>query len=57
MMHGKAIWKHGISEIAKASSRGIVPGPHKGEAYSIPYEHPAAMACGHKTQSFMKNGG
>ena len=56
-MHGKAIWKHGISDIAKASSRGIVPGPHKGEAYSTPYEHPAAMACGHKTQSFMKNGG
>ena len=28
-MHGKAIWKHGIGKIAKAS-RDIAPGPHKG---------------------------
>ena len=28
-MHGKAIWKPGIGEIAKAS-RDIAPGPHKG---------------------------
>ena len=35
-MHGKAIWKHGIGKIAKAS-RDIAPGPHKGgRRYSAP---------------------
>ena len=28
MMHGKTIWKLGITKIAKAS-RGFTPGPHK----------------------------
>ena len=42
MMHGKAFWKSGIDEIAKAS-RDIASGPHKG-AYSAPYEIPAARA-------------
>ena len=64
-MHGKAIWKSGIGEIAKAS-RGIDPGPHK-----VDIQHPIwtssckgqcggvnlVMAYGNKTQSFMKNGG
>ena len=48
MMHGNAIWKPEIREIAKASSD------------SAPCEPPAArwvMAYGYKTQSFMKNGG
>ena len=54
-----------MSEIAKAF-KGIAPGLHKG-SYSTPYEPPAArsqcadtrwvMTYGHKTQSFMKNGG
>ena len=61
MMHGKAIWKPEISEIAK-SFRGIVPGLHevglqrhiwtlscKGQR---PDAHPSW-----KTQSFIKNGG
>ena len=39
-VHGKAIWKPGISEIAKASS-AIAPGPHKGY-YSAPHELPAS---------------
>ena len=61
-MHGKAIWKPGIGEIAKASWgiawRGV---------YSTPYKPPASkgqhtdarwvMAYDHKTQYFMKNGG
>ena len=57
-------WKPGIGEIVKAS-RGIAPEPHTGVC-SAPYEPPAVggqraaacwvMACGHKTQSFMKNG-
>ena len=42
MMHGKAFWKSGIDEIAKAS-RDIASRPHKG-AYSAPYEIPAARA-------------
>ena len=63
-MHGKAIWKPGIGEIAKAS-RGNAP---QGEGvYSTPYEPPVersqcadarwVMEDGHKPQSFMKNGG
>ena len=35
MMHGKAIWKRGIGEIAKPHTRG---------AYSAPYEPLEAMA-------------
>ena len=60
-MHGKAIWKPGISEITKAST-----GNAAREVYNIPYEHRAArgqsadarwvIAYSHKTQSFMKNG-
>ena len=42
MMHGKAIWKSGIGETAKAP-RGIAPGPYRG-TYSTPYELPAAGA-------------
>ena len=34
-MHGKAIWKHGIGKIAKAS-RDIAPGPHKGAEGTAP---------------------
>ena len=67
-MHGKAIWKPELDEIAKAS-RGIAPGTYKegGGVYSASYEPPVAgvqcadarciVAYGHKTQSFMKNGG
>ena len=46
MMHWKAIWKPGITEITKGS-RGF-PGPYKGSGggggggYSTPYEPPAA---------------
>ena len=35
MMHGKAIWKPGIGEIAKAS-RDIAPWPHKGDLLQSP---------------------
>ena len=65
-MHGKAsfgeTWDRWNSQIFQ----GHCPEPHKG-VYSAPYEHLAArgqradarwvMAYGHKTQSFMKNGG
>ena len=51
MMHGKTIWKPGIGGIAKVS-RGIAPGPHN-SAYEVRW----VMAYGHKSQSFMKNGG
>ena len=53
MMYGKAVWKPGIGEIAKASS-GIAPEPHKGGL-----KHPIqTSSCnGHKTQFFMKNRG
>ena len=64
IMHGKAIWKSAIGEIAKASRGNITRGG--GGIYSTPYETPAArgqyadthwvMAYFHKTQSFMKNG-
>ena len=65
-MHGKAILKSGIDEIARAS-RGIVPEPHKG-GFQRPIWSPNCkasqladarwvMAYGQKTQSFMKNGG
>ena len=38
-MHGKAFWKPGIDEIAKAS-KGIALGPTR-EAYNFPYDpHP-----------------
>ena len=60
MMHGKAIWKPRIGEIAKASRR-IAPGIHKGGL-----QHPMwtagcngqcadarwVMDYGNKTQSF-----
>ena len=58
MMHGKAVWKPGIGEIAKAF--GIAPGPHKGGFTSCKGQCADVcwvMAYGHKTQSFMKNGG
>ena len=64
-MHGKAIWKPGISEMAK-TSRDIAPGPYKG-GLQRPIRTPSyngqradarwVMTYGHKTQSFMKNGG
>ena len=67
MMHGKTIWKFGIHEIVKAS-RDIALNPTRGEAG---LQHPIwtpsckgqradtcwVVAYGHKTQSFMKNGG
>ena len=66
MIHGKAIWKPGISEISKAS-RNIVPGPHNGSLQhaiwtpsckgSMCWCTLGYMVYGHKTQSFMKNGG
>ena len=65
MIHGKAIWKPGISETAK-TSWDIVPGPHKWGLHrpiSIPSctgqraDTRWVMAYSHKTQSFMKNGG
>ena len=43
MMHGKAIWKSGIGEIAKASRDIVSWTPHEGY-YSVPYEMPVAMA-------------
>ena len=58
MMHGKAVWKPGIGEIAKAF--GIASGPHKGDFISCKGQCADVrwvMAYGHKTQSFMKNGG
>ena len=65
MMHGKAVWKPGIGEIAKAA-RDIAPEPHKG-GLQHPIWTPSCkgqragerwvMVYGHKTQSFMKNGG
>ena len=36
MMHGKAIWKPGIDEIAKAS-RGIAPWTPQGELTTAPH--------------------
>ena len=64
-MHGKAIWKSRIREIDKAS-RVIAPGPQKG-GLQRPIWTPSCkgsqadvrwvMDYGHKTQSFMKNGG
>ena len=63
MMHGKAIWKPGISEMAKAS-KDIAPGLHK-EGLQHPIWTPSckgqranacwAMAYSHKTQPLMKN--
>ena len=65
MMHGKAIWKSRISEIAKTSREiGLRP-------YKVGLQHPIStssckgqcgginwvMANGNKTQSLMKNGG
>ena len=55
MMHGKVNWKHGNRQKAKVS-RGIALGQISG-VYSALFETPAPMAYGHKTQSFMKNGG
>ena len=66
-MHGKAIWKPGISEIAKASS-GIAPKSQKKDDREVgrrcvsaphrnPYLHTCwVMAFGHKN-SFIENGG
>ena len=61
MMHGTAIWKRGIGEMAKAS-KSIAPGTHNGGL-----QHPIWTPCGngqrndtpwvisfdHKTQSFV----
>ena len=64
-MHGKTIWKPGIGEIAKAS-RDIAPGTHKGGFQRLILTPSCkgqradvrwVMAYGHKTQSFIKNGG
>ena len=61
MMHGKAIWKPGIGEIAKASKR-ITPGPHKGGLQRLMWtlscksqraETHWVMAYSHKTRSFI----
>ena len=57
MIHGKAIWKPGISEMAKQGEGGGAGGG----GYTTPYEPQCAdawwvMEYGHKTQSFMKNG-
>ena len=60
------IEKRGIGEIAK-SSRGIAPGPHNG-GLTVPHMNPPSghgqsvdvrwvMVYGHKTESFIKNGG
>ena len=55
MMHGKAIWKSGIGEMAKMS-RDLAPGPHRGGgAYSTSYNFP--VSYGNKTQSVMKSEG
>ena len=61
-MHGKAIWKPGISEITKSSRGNAIR-----LVYSASYEPQAARGqradahwvinYGHKTQSFLKNGG
>ena len=65
MVHGKAIWKPGIGQIAKAL-RGISLGPHMGglwhSIWAPSYKGQHAdihwvMACGHTTQSLMKNRG
>ena len=59
MMHRKAVWKPGTDEIGKAFMV-IAPGPHKG-ALQHPHMNPqmngSMWAYGHKTQSFIKNGG
>ena len=65
MMHGKTIWKSENGEIAKPP--GVLPLNPSMEAYSAPYKPPNCKgqcvdarwvsAYGHKTQSFMKNGG
>ena len=70
MMHGKAIGKLGIGEIAKVSKGNAirVEGGGGGGCYSTSYELPPpartkradahwVMAYFHKTQSFMKNEG
>ena len=55
MMHGKAIWKPEIGEMAK-TSRDLAPGPHSEDgAYSAPYNFP--VSYGNKTQFFMKSEG
>ena len=54
-MPGKAIWKPGFGEIAKASRGNTTRG-----IYGAPYEPSVAGGqCGyfHKTESFMKNRG
>ena len=57
MMHGKAIWKPGIGEIAKAStSGGGLIAPHMNTPPPTSKgQH--ADKCWVKTQSFMKSGG
>ena len=66
MMHGKAMWKHGIGEIVK-DSRCTAPGPQRGGltpcSMNPQLQWPTCWHTlgyglnGHKTQSFMKNGG
>ena len=71
MMHGKAIGKLGIGEIAKVSKGNAIGWKGRGwggGSYSTSYELPPpartkradahwVMAYFHKTQSFMKNEG
>ena len=68
MMHGKAIGKLGIGEIAKVSKGNAIRVEGGGGRYSPSYELPPSartkradahwvMADFHKTQSFMKNEG
>ena len=54
MMHGKAIWKHGVGEIAIASW-DIAPRPHKRGELTVP--HINSQLQYNQLQSFMKNGG
>ena len=65
MMYGEAIWKYGTGEIAKPSS-AIAPEPHKKVGWrgrvtapdmNLQLHKRSVMAYGHKTQSFMENGG
>ena len=68
MMHGKAIGKLGIGEIAKVSKGNAIRVEGGGGSYSTSYELPPpartkradahwVMAYFHKTQSFIKNEG
>ena len=57
MMHGKAIWKPVIGEIARSHKGGL---QHLKRTPSCKGQHADkhwVMAYSHKTQFFMKNGG